>query len=91
MIQGSAYKQSPARPMFSVGTFKRFRTLIAAVLAAARASRQKVDDAHAARCTLASFAKAEFEDTGVDPSDATGISPWQPNLPFFMQSGFGRK
>ena len=66
-------------------------TCIAAGLAAARASRKRVEDAHAARCTLAAFSEQDFQDTGIDPSDATGIPPQQPDLPFFMQSGFGRK
>jgi hypothetical protein len=63
----------------------------AAAFAWIRKTLHAVEDAHQSRCNLSSFAAEEFEDTGVDPSDATGITSWQPDLPFFMQSGFGRK
>lgn len=91
MIHAAADKTTPARPIPVVDTFRRFTNWIGAVRAAASVSRQKVEDAHAARCALASFSDAEFQDSGIDPSDATGIPSWQPDLPFFMQSGFGRK
>jgi hypothetical protein len=91
MVRAAAEKHSPARPVPVIEQFRQFKRLIADVLAAARTSRQRVEKAHAARCTLASFSDAEFHDTGIDPSDATGIPSWQPDLPFFMQSGFGRK
>jgi hypothetical protein len=89
MVHASADKHLPARPMFLAGTIKRFKGRIAAGLAAARASRKKVEHAHAARRALAAFSEPEFQDTGIDPSDATGIPSWQPDLPFFMQSGSG--
>ena len=91
MTHASADKRSSAKPMPVFHTFRRIGNRIAAVLAAPRRSRHRVEEAHAARCTLASFSGAEFQDTGIDPSDATGIPSWQPDLPFFMQSGFGRK
>jgi hypothetical protein len=31
-----------------------------------------------------------MRDTGVAPEMATGIRTWQADLPFFMQSGFGK-
>ena len=68
-----------------------FLSWIKAVLGATRRSAQKAEAAHASRCIRESFATEEFQDTGIDPSDATGIASWQPDLPFFMQSGFGRK
>lgn len=91
MIHASTDKHSPARPVLAVEQFRRFKSRITAVLAAVRTYRQRVEDAHAARRSLASFSDAEFHDTGIDPSDATGIGSWQSDLPFFMQSGFGRK
>lgn len=30
-------------------------------------------------------------DTGMSAEDATGIRAYQPDLPFFMQSGFGKR
>ena len=30
-------------------------------------------------------------DTGVAPETASGIQTWQADLPFFMQSGFGKR
>ncbi len=30
-------------------------------------------------------------DTGITPETATGTQNWQADLPFFMQSGFGRQ
>ncbi|MDP3261924.1 MAG: hypothetical protein U1E06_04880 [Tabrizicola sp.] len=71
--------------------FWRFATSIVAAPGAARAALHKVEEAHASRCTLASVAGPDIQDTGIDPSDATGVSSWQPDLPFFMQHGFGRR
>lgn len=50
----------------------------------------RVDKAHARRCELASLPQNVMSDTGLSPEDATGIASHQPDLPFFMQSGFGR-
>ena len=91
MTHAVADKHSPARPVLAVEQFRRFKSRIAAILAGARTSWQRVEDAHAARYTFSSFSDAEFHDTGIDPSDATGIPSWQSDLPFFMQSGFGKK
>lgn len=68
-----------------------FMTGFAARLGAARTSLRKVEVAQSARCNLASFSAREVQDTGTDPSDATGIAAWQTDLPFFMQNGFGRR
>lgn len=68
-----------------------FLSWIETVLGATRRSAQKAEAAQASRCIRESFATEEFQDTGIDPSDATGIASWQPDLPFFMQSGFGRE
>ena len=55
-----------------------------------RASIAGVDKAHSRRCELASLPQNVASDTGLSPEDATGIASHQPDLPFFMQSGFGR-
>ena len=55
-----------------------------------RASVASVDKAHALRCELASLPHDVKSDTGLSPEDATGITSRQPDLPFFMQSGFGQ-
>ena len=59
-------------------------------LRALRASVAGVDKAHALRCELASLPQNVMSDTGLSPEDATGIASHQPDLPFFMQNGFGR-
>lgn len=59
-------------------------------LRALRASVAGVDKAHARRCELASLPQNMMCDTGLSPEDATGIASHQPDLPFFMQNGFGR-
>ena len=53
------------------------------------ASVARVDKAHAWRCALASLPQDFLSDTGLSPDDATGIASHQPDLPFFMQDGFG--
>lgn len=55
-----------------------------------RASVARVDKAHANCCELASLPQDVTSDTGLSPEDATGIASHQPDLPFFMQNGFGR-
>lgn len=79
-----------AKPSELRELFRSFTGLVAAVLGATRSYLNKIDVEHASRCNRASFSAEEFQDTGIDPSDATGIASWQPALPFFMQSGFGR-
>lgn len=75
----------------ALNKFEHFLARLAAGFGATRKSLNAVDKAHASRRSLATFTAEEFEDTGVDPSDATGIASWQPDLPFFMQSGFGQR
>lgn len=91
MINASDETDTRPTPKEVLAWFMPFATLIAAALRGTRASLRKVEVAHASRCHLASFSAEEFQDTGIDPSDASGIASWQPDLPFFMQSGFGRK
>lgn len=47
--------------------------------------------AHSRRRTLEGVTPADVRDMGLAREDATGIPTWQPDLPFFMQSGFCRK
>ena len=54
------------------------------------ASVARVNKGHAIRFELASLPQDVLRDTGLSPEDATGIASHQPDLPFFMQSGFGR-
>lgn len=75
----------------ALGIFSRLLVRIAAILEAGRRPLQKVEAAHSARCDRATFAAGEYQDTGIDPSDATGIASWQSDLPFFMQGGCGRE
>ncbi len=91
MILASDQAHTRAQPIELLHKQGPFITWIAAYLGATRASLRRVEDAHASRCTLASLAEEIFHDTGIDPSDATGIASCQPDLPFFMQSGFGKR
>ena len=47
-----------------------------------------VETAHVRRAELASLDAHTQRDSGMSAQDATGISSYQPDLPFFMQSGF---
>jgi hypothetical protein len=91
MIHASDETNARAEPIEVLDKFVHFTTWVAAVLRGTRACLHQAEFANASRCNLASFSAEEFQDTGIDPSDATGIASWQPDLPFFMQSGFGRK
>ncbi|WP_431298492.1 hypothetical protein [Tabrizicola sp. BL-A-41-H6] len=51
----------------------------------------RVDEAHAARCRLAALPGEVLRDSGIAPCDAVGEATWQPELPFFMQDGFGER
>jgi hypothetical protein len=90
-VHASSEANAWEKPIEVLDKFVRFATWIAAVLRGTRARLHKVEVANATRCNLASFSAEEFQDTGIDPSDAAGIASWQPDLPFFMQTGFGRK
>jgi hypothetical protein len=57
----------------------------------AHARTDLVAAAHARRCTLDSLTPADVRDMGLAREDATCIQTMQSDLPFFMQSGFGRK
>jgi hypothetical protein len=47
--------------------------------------------AHERRRMFESVGEDVVRDTRVPPDTATGLSGWEPDLPFFMQSGFGRR
>ena len=47
--------------------------------------------AHTLRHELSCLPQEIARDSGLCPEDVTGISTWQPDLPFFMQNGFGRR
>ncbi len=91
MIRTSDDTATPTPSMDVLEKLWWFATSIVATPRAARAALQKVEVAHTSRCTLASVAGPDCHDTGIDPSDATGVASWQPDLPFFMQHGFGRR
>jgi hypothetical protein len=57
----------------------------------ARARPDALAAAHARRCALESITPADVRDIGMAREDATGMPTRQPDLPFFMQSGFGSK
>jgi hypothetical protein len=47
--------------------------------------------AHDLRRTSEAVGPETMPDTGMAPEISSGIPVWQADLPFFMQSGFGRK
>lgn len=47
--------------------------------------------AHDRRRASEALGPETMRDTGMPPEDASGIQAWQADLPFFMQSGFGRR
>ena len=62
---------------------------IAGWLCMFQTSVARAGKAHALRRELASLPPDTLRDTGLPPEEATGISTYQPDLPFFMQSRFG--
>jgi hypothetical protein len=50
-----------------------------------------VTNADPAMARCAAIDAAIARDTGMPAEDATGIKTYQPDLPFFMQSGFGSR
>jgi hypothetical protein len=91
MIHASDPTNARAKPTEGLDKLVPFTSWIAAVLRRTRACLHRAEVANASPCNLAAFSAEDFQDTGIDPSDATGIASWQPDLPFFMQTGFGRK
>lgn len=91
MAHTSENNHTPATPKDMLEKLGHITTWNAALSGAARTFLHRAELAHASRCKLASVSAKVVQDTGLDPSDATGIAPWQPDLPFFMQSGFGQR
>ena len=60
-------------------------------LVALREGLQRAGSAHARRAALDAMPSELLRDTGLTPEAATGNPRHQPDLPFFMQSGFGRR
>ncbi|MES2542608.1 MAG: hypothetical protein V4720_12840 [Pseudomonadota bacterium] len=58
-------------------------------LAAVSATARRTGAAHARRRILEDLPPDLLRDTGLTPEQATGIKRHQPDLPFFMQAGFG--
>lgn len=81
-------RAEPIKPFAASGPV---RAWITHCFGATRAWLASAENAHVLRCTLESLPAETFRDTGIDPRDATGIASCQPDLPFFMQSGFGRR
>lgn len=82
---------APATPMEMPKKLGHIIAWIAAVPGAARFLLRRAEAAQTARCRLESVSAEVVRDSDLDPSDATGIPAWQPDLPFFMQSGFGQR
>jgi len=64
----------------------------------ARGTRQAIsfwfraaERAHELRRASDAVGVETTRDTGMDPETASGIQVWQADLPFFMQSGFGKR
>jgi hypothetical protein len=47
--------------------------------------------AHGRRRSAEAIGPETMRDTGLPPETASGIPAWQADLPFFMQSGFGKR
>jgi uncharacterized protein YjiS (DUF1127 family) len=68
----------------------RLARLLMRTLWAARPRPGAVTTAHARRCMLDGLSPGILRDIGITREDAAGIASRQAELPFFMQSGFGR-
>lgn len=51
---------------------------------------RKVNRAHSQQLELANVPEHVLRDIGLSREEVAGVSAFQPDLPFFMQSGFGR-
>ena len=91
MAHTSENNDTPATPMEMLEKLRYFITWIAAAPGAARTFLHRAEVAHASRSNLASVSAKVVRDSGPDPCDATGIAAWHPDLPFFMQNGFGQR
>jgi hypothetical protein len=69
----------------------RFLDVLKGFRSSLRRHLDGVETAHAQRRALEAIPAEAEQDTGLSRSDLTGIPEWQPDLPFFMQSGFGKR
>lgn len=65
--------------------------MMAGVLRAAQLRLGAAARAHDRRRASEGVGADTMPDTGVAPETASGLPAWQAALPFFMQSGFGRR
>jgi hypothetical protein len=78
------HRRTAAAPF---GLWRALRAAGRAVAAGAAAAERAHDRRRAAEAVGAET----MRDTGMDPETASGMAAWQADLPFFMQSGFGRR
>lgn len=63
----------------------------ARILLGVRRHLARIDEAHARRRIHDTLPAEAERDTGLSREELTGVPAWQPDLPFFMQSGFDRR
>jgi hypothetical protein len=82
--------QSPTlHPPTDGSALARLGSALLRALSAARNRFGAAGIAHARRCRLDQVSPEILRDIGISREDATGVKSQQPELPFFMQSGFG--
>ena len=52
---------------------------------------RSAERAHELRIASDAVGVETMRDTGMDPETASGVLAWQEDLPFFMQSNFGKR
>jgi hypothetical protein len=72
-------------------TFARVRPSLHATVQTFRIWLGAAARAHERRCACEALGADTMRDTGLPPEVASGMQAWQPDLPFFMQSGFGKR
>ena len=56
-----------------------------------RAQFIRIDAAHTRQAQLADLSQEASHDTGLSLEDLVGARAYEPALPFFLQSGFGKR
>jgi hypothetical protein len=64
--------------------------LWAAICAALAEAWTRAERSHHRRLGFAMVSPEVLHDIGLSAEETTGLPSWQPDLPFFMQTGFGR-
>ena len=80
-----------ATPRPSVQTTTNTRHWLFRFVAHLNQSHAAIEQARTQQRTHDHHPDAVFRDAGRSRDDATGIGSHQPKLPFFMQSGFGKR